>query len=92
MPRKGLKKDVEEFTDCLAHLTEIYEKYSHTHIVVIGVILMKSWIPRKDQRESAAWKSLFGATRSQGEKIGKTFINSLALSIFSSTLIVLMKR
>ncbi|MCG7879544.1 MAG: reverse transcriptase family protein [Candidatus Thiodiazotropha taylori] len=36
MPCKGLTDNVEDFNDCLDQLNEIIQKYSSTHIVVIG--------------------------------------------------------
>ena len=36
MPCKGLRENVEEFTECIDQLQEIYLKYSETHTVVFG--------------------------------------------------------
>lgn len=81
MPCKGLKGNVEEFTDCLAQLTEIYEKYTHTHILVIGGDFNEELDSKKGSERKRSLEEFIRDCSLTRRKTGKTFVNPSGVEV-----------
>ena len=75
MPCKGLRDNVEDFTDCISQLHEIYQKYSTTHTVIFGGDFNEDLQSPKQSERKHLLEKFLNQCQLTTRETGKTYIN-----------------
>ena len=75
MPCRGLRDNVEDFTDCILQLQEIYQKYSTTRIVIFGGDFNEDLRSVKDSERKRRLESFLNQCQLSTRATEKTYIN-----------------
>lgn len=81
MPCKGLRENVEEFTECIDQLQEIYTKYSNTHTVIFGGDFNEDLGVVKDSERKRRLKGLLQDCNLATRETEKTYTNPDGIEI-----------
>ncbi|MCG8033052.1 MAG: endonuclease/exonuclease/phosphatase family protein, partial [Candidatus Thiodiazotropha taylori] len=76
MPCKGLKDNSEEFADCLDQLTEVYQKYSSSHRVIVGGDFNEDLSSQGVSERKIKFERFIQKCNLQTKATGKTYINA----------------
>ena len=84
MPCRGLSDNVEGYVDCLDQLYEIVEKYSPSHIVILGGDMNEDVVLRGQTARANPLKKLLAEAEMDTKSTTQTFVNPDG--VFASTL------
>ena len=84
MPCRGLSDNVKDYVDCLDQLYEIVEKYSSSHIVILGGDMNEDLVLREQTARANHLKKFLAEAEMDTKSTTQTFVNPDG--VFASTL------
>ena len=92
MPCRGLRDNVDEFQDCLAQLQELIEKYSDTHLIVLGGDFNENLYVSQDSTRLLSLRKFLDECKLTTQLTDRTFISNAGVDTSTIDYIFLCER
>ncbi|MES9884980.1 MAG: reverse transcriptase family protein [Sedimenticola sp.] len=75
LPCRGVKDNYDDFCDCLDQVNEIIQKYSETHMILVGGDFNEDLVNEKSSRRTDALNSFINENQLMFNNTSKTYTN-----------------